>query len=43
MQEVMTLSVFAPFAVIYINEPPKWNHLWAGVCLLGAVYVMFRT
>jgi len=42
MQEVIALSVFAPFAVIYMNEPLKWNYLWAGVCLLGAVYFMFR-
>jgi uncharacterized protein len=42
MQEVIALSVFAPFAVIYKNEPLKWNYLWAGVCLLGAVYFMFR-
>jgi len=43
MQEVITLSVFAPFAVLYMNEPLKWNYLWAGLCLLGAVYFMFRT
>ena len=36
MQEVITLSVFAPFAVLNMNEPLKWNYLWAGVCLLGA-------
>jgi uncharacterized protein (DUF486 family) len=42
-QEVITLSVFAPFAVLYMNEPLKWNYLWAGLCLLGAVYFMFRT
>jgi uncharacterized protein len=42
MQEVITLSVFAPFAVIYMNEPLKWNYLWAGICLLGAIYFMFR-
>ena len=43
MQEVITLSVFAPFAVLYMNEPLKWDYLWAGACLLGAVYFMFRT
>ena len=43
MQEVITLSVFAPFAVLYMNEPLKWNYLWAGACLLGAVYFMFRS
>src|SRR4026209_2775150 len=42
MQEVITLSVFAPFAVLYMNEPLKWDYLWAGACLLGAVYFMFR-
>jgi uncharacterized protein (DUF486 family) len=43
MQEVITLSVFAPFAVFYMNEPLKWDYLWAGVCLLGAVYFVFRS
>lgn len=43
MQEVITLSVFAPFAVLYMNEPVKLDYLWAGLCLLGAVYFMFRT
>ena len=43
MQGVITLSVFAPFAVLYMNEPLKWDYLWAGVCLLGAVYFMFRS
>jgi uncharacterized protein len=43
MQEVITLSVFAPFAVFYMNEPLKWDYLWAGICLLGAVYFVFRS
>ena len=43
MQEVITLSVFAPFAVFCMNEPLKWDYLWAGVCLLGAVYFVFRS
>ena len=43
MQEVITLSVFTPFAVFYMNEPLKWDYLWAGVCLLGAVYFVFRS
>jgi uncharacterized protein (DUF486 family) len=43
MQEVITLSVFAPFAVIYMREPLKLDFLWAGLCLLGAVYFMFRS
>ena len=42
MQEVITLSVFVPFAFIYMQEPLRWNYLWAGICLLGAVYFMFR-
>jgi len=43
MQEVITIAVFAPFAVLYMNEPLKWDYLWAGVCLLGAVYFVFRS
>jgi uncharacterized protein len=43
MQEVITLSVFAPFAVLYMREPMKLDYLWAGLCLLGAVYFMFRS
>jgi uncharacterized protein (DUF486 family) len=42
-QEVITLSVFAPFAVVYMKEPLKLDYLWAGLCLLGAVYFMFRS
>ena len=41
-QEVITLSVFVPFAVLYMGEPLKWDYLWAGLCLLGAVYFIFR-
>jgi len=43
LQEVITLSVFVPFAVFYMHQPLKWDFLWAGLCLLGAVYFMFRT
>ena len=43
LQEVITLSVFAPFAVIYMGQPLKLDYLWAGLCLLGAVYFTFRT
>jgi uncharacterized protein len=43
LQEVITLSVFVPFAVFYMGQPLKLDFLWAGVCLLGAVYFMFRT
>jgi uncharacterized protein len=42
MQEVITLSVFAPFAVLYMEQPLKLDYLWAGLCLLGAVYFIFR-
>ena len=42
LQEVITLSVFVPFSVWYLRERLSWNYLWAGVCLLGAVYFMFR-
>ena len=42
MQEVITLSVFVPFAVFYMRQPINLNFLWAGVCLLGAVFFMFR-
>ena len=42
LQEVITLSVFVPFAVLYMREPIKLDFLWAGCCLLGAVYFMFR-
>lgn len=42
LQEVITLSVFVPFAVLYMRQPVKLDFLWAGLCLLGAVYFMFR-
>jgi uncharacterized protein (DUF486 family) len=42
LQEVVTLSVFVPFAVLYMNQPLKWDYLYAGLCLLGAVYFIFR-
>ncbi len=43
MQEVITLSVFVPFAIFYMQQPVKFNYLWAGLCLLGAVYFIFRS
>ena len=43
LQEVITLSVFVPFALLYMQQPLKLDFLWAGLCLLGAVYFMFRT
>jgi len=42
MQEVITLSVFVPFAIFYMGEPLKLDYLWAGLCLMGAVYFIFR-
>jgi uncharacterized protein (DUF486 family) len=42
LQEVITLAVFLPFAVIYMHQPLKLDFLWAGLCLMGAVYFMFR-
>src|SRR5512134_2008031 len=43
LQEVITLAVFVPFAVLYMREPLKLDYLWAGLCLVGAVYFMFRS
>lgn len=42
MQEVITLTVFLPFAIFYMGEKPRWDFLWAGLCLTGAVYFIFR-
>ena len=42
-QEVITLAVFIPFAVFYMGEPFKADYIWAGLCLIGAVYFMFRS
>jgi uncharacterized protein (DUF486 family) len=41
-QEVITLTVFVPFAILYMRQPVTWNFLWAGLCLLGAVFFLFR-
>ena len=43
LQEVITLSVFVPFAVLYMDQPVKLDYVWAGVCLMGAVYFIFRS
>ena len=43
LQEVITLSVFVPFAVLYLREPLKLDYLWAALCILGAVFFMFRS
>ena len=42
LQEVITLSVFVPFSVWFLREKPTLDYLWAGLCLLGAVFFMFR-
>ncbi len=42
LQEVITLAVFVPFAVMYMREPIKLDYLWAALCLVGAVYFVFR-
>ena len=43
LQEVITLAVFVPFALIYMQQPLKLNFLWAGLCMVGAVYFMYRS
>ena len=43
LQEVVTLSVFVPFSVLYMKEKLSLDYLWAGLCLLGAVFFLFRT
>jgi hypothetical protein len=42
MQEVISLAVFVPFSILYMQQPLKLDYLWAGLCVLGAVYFMFR-
>src|SRR5918992_619618 len=42
LQEVITLSVFVPFVVLYMRQPLKLDYLWASLCILGAVYFIFR-
>ena len=43
LQEVITLAVFVPFVVFYMDQPLKLDYLWAALCILGAVYFVFRT
>lgn len=43
LQEVITLTVFVPFALFYMKQPLKLDFLWAGLCILGAVYFIFRS
>ncbi|HEY6863531.1 MAG TPA: DMT family protein [Burkholderiales bacterium] len=42
VQEAVTLSVFVPFALLYMNQPLKLDYLWASLCIMGAVYFIFR-
>ena len=42
LQEVVTLSVFVPFSIFYMQRPISWNFAWAGLCMCGAVYFIFR-
>ena len=43
MQEVITLAVFVPFAILYMKQPLKLDFVWAGLCLVAAAYFMFRS
>ena len=42
LQEIITLAIFAPFAVFYMGYGLRWNYLWAALCMVGAVYFIFR-
>ena len=42
IQEVITLSVFVPFAIFYMDQKISWNFVWAGLCMVGAVYFVFK-
>jgi uncharacterized protein (DUF486 family) len=42
LQEIITLAVFVPFVIFYMRQPLKWDYLWAALCMMGAVYFMFR-
>lgn len=43
LQEVITLAVFVPFVLLYMKQPLKWDYLWAALCMVGAVYFVFRS
>ncbi len=43
LQEIITLTVFVPFAIFYMKEPIKLDYLWAGLCIVGAVFFVFRS
>ena len=42
LQEAITLAVFVPFAILYMDQPVKLDYLWAALCIMGAVYFVFR-
>jgi uncharacterized protein (DUF486 family) len=42
VQEVVTLTVFVPFSMLYMDQPIRWNYAWAALCMVGAVYFIFR-
>src|SRR5436190_23913754 len=42
MQEIITLAIFAPFAMFYMDQPLKLDYLWAALCMVGAAYFIFR-
>lgn len=42
LQEAITLTIFVPFAIFFMNQPLKLDYLWAGLCIVGAVYFIFR-
>ena len=42
LQEVITLAVFVPFSIFFLREPLRWNFLWAGLCMIGAVFFIFK-
>jgi uncharacterized protein (DUF486 family) len=42
VQEVITLTVFVPFAMLYMDQPIRWNYAWAALCMVGAVYFIFK-
>jgi uncharacterized protein (DUF486 family) len=42
LQELISLSIFVPFSLFYLKEPFKQDYIWAGICLIAAVYFMFR-
>lgn len=43
LQEVITLTIFLPFAMVYLKQPFKMDFVWAGLCMVGAVYFIFRS